>query len=118
MIKQKLINRRNEKNITQEDMAFRLGMSQSQYSRREAGVTKISKKEWNKIAQVLETSLKEIYEPEDGVYIINKESESDNSGSHNHFSRVPDYVLETMRKYIEKLEEENLKLRQELESKK
>ncbi len=37
MIKQKLIDRRNEKNITQEDMAFQLGMSQSQYSRREAG---------------------------------------------------------------------------------
>lgn len=45
MIKQKLINKRIAKNITQEDMAFRLGISQSQYCRRENGITKISKKE-------------------------------------------------------------------------
>lgn len=107
MIKQKLINKRIEKNITQEDMAFRLGMNQSQYCRRENGTTKISKKEWDKIAKVLETSLEEIYEPEDGVYIINNENASGNySGSHNHFHQIPDHVLETMRKYIEKLEAE------------
>lgn len=118
MIKQRLISKRTEKNLTQEEIAFRLGMSQSQYSRREAGTTKISKKEWDKIAKVLETSLEEIYEPEDGVYIINNENANGNFGNNNTYNAFSDFAVETMRKYIEKLEEENLKLRQELENKK
>lgn len=118
MIKQKLINRRNEQNITQEDMSFRLGMSQSQYSRRESGMTKISKKEWDKIAKVLETSLEEIYEPEDGVYIINNENITGDFGSNNTYNDFSDFAVETMRKYIEKLEQENLRIKQELENKK
>lgn len=118
MIKQKLISKRNEKNITQEDMAFRLGMNQSQYSRREAGTTKISKKEWDKITKILETPLEEIYEPEDGVYIINNENANGNFGNNNTYNAFSDFAVETMRKYIEKLEKENQRLKQEIENKK
>lgn len=117
MVKQRLISKRNEKNITQEDMAFRLGMNQSQYSRREVGAVKISKKEWDKIAKVLETSLEEIYEPEDGVYIINNENANGNFGNNNTYNAFSDFAVETMRKYIEHLEEENLRLKKELENK-
>ncbi len=45
MIKQKLISKGKEKGLSQEEMAFRLGIEQSQYCRRENGKTKISKKE-------------------------------------------------------------------------
>lgn len=56
---------------------------------------------------MLETSLEEIYEPEDGVYIINNENANGNyTENNNHFHQIPDHVLETMRKYIEKLEAE------------
>jgi transcriptional regulator with XRE-family HTH domain len=107
MIKQRLTNKRVERNISQEKFADLLGISQSQYNRRENGVTKISKKEWDKMAKVLDTTLEEIYEPEDGVYIINNQNASgDYSGSHNHFGNNNEYVFETMKKYICKLEEE------------
>ncbi|EPE9899586.1 Helix-turn-helix domain protein (modular protein) [Flavobacterium psychrophilum] len=115
IIKQKLINRRTERNLSQEKFADLLGITQSQYSRRENGVTKISKKEWDKMAKVLNTTLDDIYDPEDGIYIINNENASGNySGSQNHFHQIPDHVLETMRKYIEKLEEDNLFQKKEI----
>jgi transcriptional regulator with XRE-family HTH domain len=106
MIKQKLTNKRVEKNLSQEKIADLLGISQSQYNRRENGVTKISKKEWDKMAKVLDVTLDDIYEPEDGIYIINKESTSgDYLSSYNHFGSNDDF-FETMKKYIYKLEEE------------
>jgi transcriptional regulator with XRE-family HTH domain len=115
MIKQKLASKRLERNLSQEKIADLLGISQSQYNRRENGVTKISKKEWDKIAKILDTPLENIYEPEDGVYIINNDNANGNySGSHNHFSQIPDHILDTMRKYIEKLEEENSILKAEI----
>jgi transcriptional regulator with XRE-family HTH domain len=117
MIKQKLASKRIEKKISQEEIAHLLGITQSQYSRRENGLTKISRKEWDKMAKVLDTNLETIYEPEDGIYIINNENANgDYSGSQNHFSQVPDYVIETMRKYIEKLEEENKTLKDEIKN--
>jgi hypothetical protein len=59
----------------------------------------------------------DIYDPEDGIYIINNENASGNySGSQNHFHQIPDHVLETMRKYIEKLEVENQDLKMRFKS--
>jgi transcriptional regulator with XRE-family HTH domain len=115
MIKQKLTNRRIERNLSQEKIAGLLGISQSQYNRRENGITKISKSEWDKMAKILDTTLENIYEPEDGIYIINNESASgDYSGSHNHFGSNNDFVFKTMRKYIEILETENQLLKDKL----
>ena len=45
MIKQKLFDKRTERNITQADFAAKLGIETSNYNHRENGVTKISKKE-------------------------------------------------------------------------
>ncbi len=98
MIKQKLINKRKECNFTQEEFAYQLGIETSNYSRRENGITKISKNEWDKMAKLLGTTLEEIYEPEDGVYVI--KSDSANSTTLNEFA------FQTMKKYIQKLEEE------------
>ena len=116
MIKQKLIDER-KKRFTQEDFAYKLGMDPSNYNRRENGLTKISKKEWDKMAKILDTTLENIYEPEDGVYVINNENANGNySGSQNHFHQLPDHVLETMRKYIDKLEQENEQLKLQVQS--
>lgn len=113
MIKQKLKEAR-EKMFTQEEFAYKMGMDASNYNRRENGVTKISKSEWDKMAKLLEVKLEEIYEPEDGIYIINNENASGNySGSNNFFNNQDEFVFETMKKYICKLEEENETLKQE-----
>jgi transcriptional regulator with XRE-family HTH domain len=119
MIKQKLAKKRLERNFSQEKMADLLEITQSQYNRRENGVTKISKKEWDKMAKILDTTLETIYEPEDGIYVINNESASgDYSGSHNHFGNNNDFVFETMKKYIQMLEEENQSLKEEIKTSK
>jgi len=116
MIKQKLIDKRKERNLTQEDFAFKLGIETSNYNRRENGVTKISKKEWDKMAKILETSLEEIYEPEDGVYIINGDNAHGNFGSNHTFNNFSEFAFETMKKYIQKLEEENQSLKDQLKT--
>jgi len=105
MKKQKLINIRKERKISQSVMAYRLGMEQSQYCRREKGETRISELEWNKIATILEVKLVDIFEPFDVdlIEILNDKSfssiESPNKDSQ--------YLFDKMKNYIEKLEEEN-----------
>jgi len=114
MIKQKLIDKRKERNLTQEEFAYRLGIETSNYSRRENGITKISKKEWDKMAKLLDTTLDEIYEPEDGVYVINNENANGNFGNNNTYNNFNEFAFETMKKYIQKLEEENAFQKQEI----
>ncbi|KAF2329087.1 helix-turn-helix transcriptional regulator [Flavobacterium daemonense] len=116
MIKQKLINKRIEKNKTQEEIAHFLGITQSQYSRRESGVTKIAKSEWNALIKVLDTTLETIYEPEDGVYVLINEKKAESFEKQN--VENYEFTFAIMKKYIEKLENENKSLRLELDSKK
>ena len=113
MIKQKLITKRIEKNKTQEEIAHLLGMTQSQYSRRESGITKITKSEWDSLAKILETNMEAIYEPEDGIYILN--SEKSNINPDKHSNDYNNFTLDVMKKYIEKLEYENRYLKSQLE---
>ena len=109
MIKQKLIDARKAKNLTQAEFALKLGLNDtSSYNRRESGVIKISKKEWDLMAKELKVNLEDIYEPEDGVYIINNENASGNFGNHNIFNGFNEFAFETMKKYIQKLEEEKI----------
>jgi transcriptional regulator with XRE-family HTH domain len=113
MIKQKLINKRIEKSKTQEEIAHHLGVTQSQYSRRESGVTKIAKSEWNALIKILDTTLEGIYEPEDGVYVLSNEKKADNRENQN--SEHYEFTLDIMKKYIEKLEDENKSLKLQLD---
>ena len=106
MIKHKLIEVRKTKNLTQEEFAFKLGLDTSNYNRRENGITKISRKEWDKMAKELNVTLEEIYQPEDGIYVINNENANGNFGNHNIYNGFNEFAFETMKKYIQKLEEE------------
>ena len=112
MIKQKLKNKREER-FTQDEFAHLLGMETSNYNRRENGITKISKREWDTMAKLLNCKLDDIYEPEDGVYVINGDYAHGNFGSGGTFNSNSDFVFETMKKYITKLEEENFQLKEE-----
>lgn len=105
MIKQKLIDER-KKQFTQEEFAYKLGMDTSNYNRRENGLTKISKKEWDKMAKELDVQFEEIYEPEDGVYVIKGDYAHGNFGNGGTFNNFSEFAFETMKKYIGKLEEE------------
>ncbi|NGX83088.1 helix-turn-helix transcriptional regulator [Aequorivita sp. KMM 9714] len=120
MLKQKLIKKRKEKALSQGDIAFKLGIEQSQYSRRENGKIFIPTKEWIALAKILNTTVGEIYEPQDGVFIINNENNKVSEKSINVDSQI-EYILEmknqlieVKKKYIEKLEEENNRLRKKI----
>lgn len=112
MIKAKLRKMREQK-FTQEEFAHLLEMETSNYNRRENGITKISKRKWDKMAKILDCKLDEIYEPEDGVYIINGDHAQGNFGNNGTFNGKDDFVFDTMKKYILKLEEENFQLKEE-----
>lgn len=111
MIKQKLINKRKSQKISQEDMAFYMSMTQSQYCRREKGVTKISKNEWYKIAEILKTGLIEIYESEHDIY-NNYEIDSFCRDTYN--EQLLDLKTEVLTKHMQKLEIENKSLKEEV----
>lgn len=106
MEKEKLIAVRKQKGFSQQTMANHLCIDVSNYNRREKGNAKISYEEWEKIAQILETSVEDIYQPDEGYFIICKDqSVGINNGTNNVYT-VPEHLLETQRKYIEKLEKE------------
>jgi transcriptional regulator with XRE-family HTH domain len=102
MVKEKLLEARLKKGLSQEELADLVGMSQPNYSRRENGLKKISDAEWSKIAKELKVTREEIYE-EDLTHITIY-----NSGT-VHFN-MPDFVLE----HIELLKSQNLELKERI----
>ncbi|MDR6761958.1 transcriptional regulator with XRE-family HTH domain [Flavobacterium sp. 2755] len=113
MIKKKLTLKRIEKNFTQEEIGYQLGISQSQYSRRERGTTKITASEWNKLAKILDSDVALIYEPDENIDLI-YQNEKNNGGNLHTEKDSSDFTFIIMKKYIEKLEHENKKLKSKL----
>ena len=74
MVKQKFIEKRKAKGLSQEEVADLLGMEQSTYSRKENGHTAIHPTEWEKLAKALDTTVDEIFEPQNSVYIVNRDN--------------------------------------------
>lgn len=111
MIKQKLLDARLRKGFSQEELADRIGMSQTNYSRRENGLTRISDKEWDRLAKELEVEKDDIFE-EDNPYIVYKNNKGNSFNSGTIYFNIPDFVLE----HIELLKEQNQFLKKELEN--
>ncbi len=106
MEKIKLIEVRKSKGYSQNQMAEELCMDVSNYNRREKGQSKVSSSEWEKLASVLEVPVEDIFESEESIFIICKDqSVGINNGTNNVYT-IPEFLLESQRKYIQKLEEE------------
>ena len=96
-------------------------MDVSSYSRRENGQIKISNKEWQKISEILEVPLEDIYESEDNMILIFNDNSSGDGNSNSHGYNITNYtlpqsILDTQKKYIEKLEEEVQILKEKIRS--
>lgn len=103
-MKKKLLQARLNKGLSQEELADLIGISQSNYSRREKGLKKISNMEWVKIAKYLDVAKEEIYE-----------SDNFNTIDINHSFKaesftIPNFIIE----YIEMLTEKNKQLEEKL----
>jgi len=111
MEKMKLIEARKSKGFSQAVIAERLCMDVSNYSRREKGQARISQSEWEKLSKILEVPVEDIYESDETIIFVCKDNANGNYQGTNHIYSVPEYLLESQRKYIAKLEEEveNLK---------
>ncbi|MFD2942223.1 helix-turn-helix domain-containing protein [Flavobacterium notoginsengisoli] len=103
MTKVKLTNARLSKGMSQEELADLIGMTQSNYSRRENGHKKISEVEWVKIAKELGVSKEEIYEPDEEILPKNDTLKM------LQFT-IPNFILE----HIELLKKENKILKDKL----
>jgi transcriptional regulator with XRE-family HTH domain len=106
MVKTKLIQKRNEKGFTQNDLAEYLGISQTQYSRKEKGEIEIKDNELERIAKLLETDVEDIKEDEQkNITNYFENSTYNGSMSGNYYCNVPEFLLENQREYIEMLKE-------------
>ena len=76
--KHRLIEARKRTGYSQENMSSELGMDVSSYSRRENGQVKISNKEWQKISDILEVPLEDIYEAEESMIMIFNDNSTGN----------------------------------------
>lgn len=110
MKKEKLYHVRKRKGYSQQQMSDFLNMDVSNYQRRESGEKSITGDEWQKLAEVLDVPLGEIFESEEKQVFIFKDNAQNNHGISNNYA-VPEYLLDHQRKYIIKLEEEITQLR-------
>ena len=118
MIKQKLLNARKEKNLTQEKLAEMVCLTQSQYQRRESGTMPITNDEWARLAKALGKEVEDIKE-ENAVTIYNNyDNKYENSSvgglydsQTNNFYNIPEAIIQNMQDYIEFLKEEIKRLK-------
>lgn len=114
MEKQKLIETRKKRGYSQEQMAKHLHMDVSNYNRREKGQAKITSTEWEKLASILDVSVEEIFESEESNFFVFRDNSTGNYLGNKHIYSIPEFLLESQRKYIAKLEEENAELKKKL----
>lgn len=102
---------RIKKGLTQKQIAIKMALEQTTYSRKENGKSPITEKEFEKLSNLLETSIEEIKKEVPYIAAKNNCIISDNKKG-IHIVSIPKDTLDIMLKYIAKLEEEVAYLKQ------
>ncbi|MGR7813981.1 helix-turn-helix domain-containing protein [Lacinutrix undariae] len=89
---------REDKKISQEFVSHQLGLSQSQYSRRENGEVKFVAEEIGKLAKLLEVSVSHIYGEETNSFTVHTQ----NGGNFGQYIQVSENLLSNMRLDLKK----------------
>lgn len=115
MQKIKLIQARNERGLSQQQITDYLCMDVSNYNRREKGTSHIKPDEWVQLSEILEVDIDDIYEY-DAKYHIDCKDQSIgiNNGTQKVYT-VPENLLNIQQKYIETLETKIKKLENEFD---
>ena len=102
---QKLISKRKA-NFTQIEMALKVAMDQTTYSRKERGLSLIKEDEWIRFAKALDVKVEEIKEEHK-----TSNSEFYENAANIQLINIPKDVYEILIKYNHMLEEENQNLK-------
>jgi transcriptional regulator with XRE-family HTH domain len=81
---------REDKKISQEFISHELGLSQSQYSRRENGEVKFIAEEIGKLANLLEVSVSNIYGEESNSFTVHTQ----NGGNFGQYIQASEKLIE------------------------
>jgi transcriptional regulator with XRE-family HTH domain len=101
-IHEKIKEIREFKKISQEVIAYELGLDQSQYSRRENGEIKFVVDEIELISKILDTKISQLYGEETNVFNLNVQK----GGNFGQYISVPEKLIEQYE--IRLLEKEKL----------
>ena len=85
-------------------------MDVSNDNRREKGTSKIASNEFGKLTKILQVPIEDVFENDDSMVFICRDNETGNYQGNNSIYSIPEFMLESQRKYILKLEEENKNL--------
>ena len=100
----KLRQHRERKGFSQEQMAEYLKISQSQYYRKENGISKIQEKEWDVLAKILEVDKNELRE-ENSNSVFNNNTVEGNIYS-SHIIYFSEQLVSELQQHISTLKEE------------
>lgn len=107
MEKIKLSTLRKSKGYSTKDVADYLSMEEYSYRRREKGETRISNKEWKKLADFFQVEYDDIFEPESyPVNINNGGGQINNFTDKIEYYNIPKEVIEMQQEYIDLLKKE------------
>lgn len=113
LMHEKLKEIRIAKGYSQGRFSKAIAMDQTTYSRKERGKSPITDIEWERFAKVLEVTKDEI--KEDKPITINNENCTFNDSAVNtQFVNIPQNIFDIIIKYNQKLEEDNLALKTEI----
>ena len=98
--KVKLIEQRKAKGLSQSEIADKLCMEVTAYCRREKGQVKIAYHQWEKLAEILDIPVEDIYESEENQVFICKDNATGNyyqgtsnyQGTNNTYS-IPERII-------------------------
>lgn len=96
---------RKSKGFTQKQIALKMAMEQTTYSKKENGKSPITDEEYKKLSEILETSVEAIVSEDFSIKNVKKENSKDNFIATQIIS-LPKEALEIMIKYAKKLEDE------------
>jgi transcriptional regulator with XRE-family HTH domain len=107
---EKIKHVREERKLSQDFIAHELGLSQSQYSRRESGETKFIAEELIQLSKALETKIADLYGEESAVF----NNHNQKGGAFGQYVTVSDKLIEQFEKRIQDKEDMIKMLKEQL----
>jgi transcriptional regulator with XRE-family HTH domain len=110
---EKLMLARKSRGFTQNQMAEKIAMEQTTYSRKEIGKSSITDAEWDKFAKVLDVAVEDIKDEKALTSIKNDNWSLNDNSIGIQYVNIPQNVFDIIIKYNNSLEKQNKTLEEE-----